>query len=129
MIVATCWICVNPYNFETCCPFGSCVPNFGAALPCGEYTTASSRGKKIPTKPLFYLFFLLALLVRRFKTRVVAALMKKLIKTMAVMLLTTLSASLAAAPFGYSINADSGSNNADSLYLIDLATGDETLRH
>lgn len=44
-------------------------------------------------------------------------------KTMAVMLLTALSASLSAAPFGYSINSDSGSNNADSLYRIDLATG------
>lgn len=52
--------------------------------------------------------------------------MQKLLKTMAVMLLTTLSASLAAAPFAYSINSDSGSNNADSLYLIDLATGEET---
>ena len=52
--------------------------------------------------------------------------MQKLIKTMVVMLLTMLSASLAAAPFGYSINADSGSDNADSLYLIDLATGAAT---
>ena len=39
---------------------------------------------------------------------------------MVVMLLTTLSASLAAEPFGYSINSDSGSDDADSLYLIDL---------
>jgi len=52
--------------------------------------------------------------------------MQKLIKNMAVMLLMTLSASLAAAPVGYSINSDSGSDNADSLYLIDLATGVET---
>ncbi len=52
--------------------------------------------------------------------------MQKLMKTMVVMLLTTLSASLAAAPFGYSINSDSGSDDADSLYLVDLATGDET---
>jgi hypothetical protein len=52
--------------------------------------------------------------------------MQKLMKTMVVMLLTTLSASLAAAPFGYSINSDSGSNDADSLYLVDLATGNET---
>jgi hypothetical protein len=49
--------------------------------------------------------------------------MQKLMKTMAVMLLTTLSASLAAEPFGYSINSDSGTDDADSLYLIDLATG------
>ncbi len=52
--------------------------------------------------------------------------MQKLMKTMVVMLLTTLCASLAAAPFGYSINSDSGSNDADSLILIDLATGAET---
>ena len=53
--------------------------------------------------------------------------MQKLMKTMVVTLLTTLCASLAAAPYGYSINSDSGSNDADSLYLIDLATGAETL--
>ncbi len=52
--------------------------------------------------------------------------MQKLIKTMVVVLLTALSASVAATPFGYSINSDSGTNNADSLYLIDLATGAET---
>ncbi|MEE8494881.1 MAG: IPTL-CTERM sorting domain-containing protein [Xanthomonadales bacterium] len=47
--------------------------------------------------------------------------------TMVVMLLTTLSASLAAAPVvGYSINSDSGTVDADSLYQIDLATGLET---
>ena len=40
--------------------------------------------------------------------------------------LTTVSASLAAAPTGYSINADSPTGNADSLYRIDLATGAET---
>jgi hypothetical protein len=55
------------------------------------------------------------------------ALMQKLMKTMVVMLLTTLSASLAAAPFGYSINSDSGTDDADSLYRIDLASGAETL--
>lgn len=52
--------------------------------------------------------------------------MQKLMKAMAAILLTMLSASLAAAPFGYSINSDSGSGNADNLYRIDLATGDET---
>lgn len=45
-------------------------------------------------------------------------------------LLTTLLASVttvaAAAPVGYSINSDSPSDYADSLYRIDLATGDET---
>jgi hypothetical protein len=53
--------------------------------------------------------------------------MQKFVKIMAVVLLTMLSASLAAAPVAYSINSDSGSNNADSLHLIDLATGTETL--
>jgi hypothetical protein len=52
--------------------------------------------------------------------------MQNFMKTMVVVLLTTLSASLAAAPFGYSINSDSGSSDADSLYLIDLVTGAET---
>ena len=52
--------------------------------------------------------------------------MQKLIKIMGVMLLTTLSASLAAAPFGYSVTADSSSDFTQSLFLIDLATGTET---
>ncbi len=51
--------------------------------------------------------------------------MQKFMKTMVVMLLTTLCASLAAAPYGYSINSDSDSDNHDSLYRIDLATGAE----
>lgn len=42
------------------------------------------------------------------------------------MLLTSLCASLAAAPIGYSINSDSGSANADGLYRIDLETGKDT---
>lgn len=37
-----------------------------------------------------------------------------------------MSASLAAAPIGYSVNSDSQTDNADSLYRIDLATGAET---
>jgi hypothetical protein len=52
--------------------------------------------------------------------------MKQLIITIAIMLLSTLSASLAAAPVGYSINSDSGTENADSLYRIDLANGAES---
>ena len=52
--------------------------------------------------------------------------MQNLMKTVGVMLLTTLSASLAAAPYGYSINSDSASIDADSLYRIDLNTGAET---
>jgi hypothetical protein len=49
--------------------------------------------------------------------------MQKIVKTMVVMLVTALSASLAAAPVGYSINSDSPSGNADGLYRIDLLTG------
>ncbi len=45
---------------------------------------------------------------------------------MVIMLLTALSASLAAAPIGYSINSDSPSGSADGLYRIDLATGVQT---
>ncbi|MEJ8567818.1 hypothetical protein [Elongatibacter sediminis] len=41
-------------------------------------------------------------------------------------LLTALSATVAAAPDGYSINSDSPSGDADSLYRIDLATGAHT---
>ncbi len=52
--------------------------------------------------------------------------MQKLMKTMIVMLLTTLSASLAAAPIGYSITADSNSNFTQTLCRIDRATGAET---
>jgi len=51
--------------------------------------------------------------------------MQKLLKILVVMLLTALSASLAAAPIGYSINSDSGTSNAEGLYQIDLATGAE----
>jgi len=52
--------------------------------------------------------------------------MQKLFNTMVVMLLAALCASLSAAPVAYSINSDSGSNNAEGLYSIDLATGAET---
>ena len=52
--------------------------------------------------------------------------MQKLIKSSLLALLAATSASLAAAPVGYSINSDSGSANADNLYRIDLATGSET---
>jgi hypothetical protein len=52
--------------------------------------------------------------------------MQKLMRTMVVILLTALSASLSAAPVAYSINSDSGSAKAEGLYLIDLATGDES---
>jgi hypothetical protein len=52
--------------------------------------------------------------------------MKQATKTIIFTLLTVLSASLAAAPDGYSINSDSGSSFGDSLYRIDLATGQQT---
>ena len=52
--------------------------------------------------------------------------MQDLSKTLLLTILTLVSASLAAAPTGYSINSDSASGNADSLYRIDLATGVET---
>lgn len=52
--------------------------------------------------------------------------MQKLARTLLIALLTTLSASLAAEPIGYSINSDSPTGNADSLYRINLATGAET---
>lgn len=52
--------------------------------------------------------------------------MTKLIKTLLAITLASLTGLLAAAPVGYSINADSPTDNADSLYRIDLATGEET---
>ncbi len=52
--------------------------------------------------------------------------MKQVIKTIIITLLSTVSASLAAAPDGYSINSDSPSDFHDSLYRIDLATGQHT---
>lgn len=52
--------------------------------------------------------------------------MKQATKTIIIFLLAALSASLAAAPDGYSINSDSPSDLHDSLYRIDLATGQHT---
>ncbi|MDZ4731554.1 MAG: IPTL-CTERM sorting domain-containing protein [Xanthomonadales bacterium] len=52
--------------------------------------------------------------------------MKQATKTIIFSLLTALSASLAAAPDGYSINSDSGSAFSDSLYRIDLSSGQQT---
>jgi hypothetical protein len=52
--------------------------------------------------------------------------MQKLTKTLLAIMLTSLTATLAAAPVGYSINADSPTDNADSLYRLDLGTGAET---
>lgn len=52
--------------------------------------------------------------------------MHKMVKTLLLVLMTSISASLAAAPMAYSVNSDSGSANADSLYRIDLTTGVDT---
>jgi hypothetical protein len=52
--------------------------------------------------------------------------MQKLAKILSITLLTSATAVAAAAPVGYSINSDSASNQADSLYRIDLATGNDT---
>jgi hypothetical protein len=54
--------------------------------------------------------------------------MQKKFRTLMLTLLTVVSASLSAAPVGYSINSDSGSDDSDGLYRIDLATGEEIER-
>lgn len=53
--------------------------------------------------------------------------MQKSLRTLLVFLLSLVTTTLAAAPIGYSINSDSASGNADSLYRINLETGAETL--
>ena len=58
--------------------------------------------------------------------RLVFGPMQKLTKILLCMLLTTFVSSLSAAPIGYSINSDSGSDNSDSLYQIDFLQGTET---
>jgi len=57
------------------------------------------------------------------KARLGSAPMQKLLKTLMITLLTAASASLSAAPVGYSINSDSSTSEPDSLYTIDLSTG------
>jgi hypothetical protein len=52
--------------------------------------------------------------------------MQRVALTLLFVLLTSASASLSAALTGYSINSDSPTANADSLYRIDLETGAET---
>lgn len=52
--------------------------------------------------------------------------MRTLGRTLLILSLMSMAASLAAAPIGYSINSDSQTSNADSLYRIDLASGAET---
>ncbi len=57
------------------------------------------------------------------KARLRSAPMQKLLNTTLSVLLMAASAALSAAPVGYSINSDSGTSEPDSLYQIDLATG------
>ncbi len=52
--------------------------------------------------------------------------MIRLRQTVSALLAALLSAAAVAAPDGYSINSDSGSAAADSLFRIDLSTGKET---
>jgi hypothetical protein len=52
--------------------------------------------------------------------------MKILAATCLYLLAVVLASSAAAAPTGYSINSDSPTDNADSLYRIDLGTGAES---
>jgi hypothetical protein len=54
--------------------------------------------------------------------------MQKLAKTLLLILLTAASGLLSAAPVGYSINSDSGTDDSDGLYILDLATGDQIER-
>ena len=54
--------------------------------------------------------------------------MQKPIRTLLLTLLAAASHSLWAEPVGYSINSDSGSDDSDGLYRIDLATGTEIER-
>lgn len=74
----------------------------------------------------FTYFFLIAYPSRRVLDPADFKPMMQAIKTMIFTLLIALPLSLAAAPDGYSINSDSGSSFADSLYRIDLATGQLT---
>lgn len=54
--------------------------------------------------------------------------MQKQLTVLVIFLLTALSAPLSAAPVGYTVNSDSGTENSDGLYRIDLATGEEIER-
>ena len=50
--------------------------------------------------------------------------MQYLLKTLLITLLTAISVSLAAAPIGYSVNSDDGSEQYhDGLYRVELDTG------
>ncbi len=57
------------------------------------------------------------------KARLGFAPMQKLLKTLSLILLTTASATLSAAPVGYSINSDSATSEPDTLYTIDMSNG------
>lgn len=72
--------------------------------------------------------FLLALLPRVELTRTGIALMQKRVLILMLIFMAAISTSLSAAPVGYSINSDSGEDDSDGLYTIDLATGSEIQR-
>ena len=61
-------------------------------------------------------------------TRLGSAPMQKLIRTWVLIFLTAASATLSAAPVGYTINSDSPSDESDGLYRIDLETGKQIER-
>ena len=54
--------------------------------------------------------------------------MQKRVLILLLIFMTAISTSLSAAPVGYSINSDSGEDDSDGLYTIDLATGSEIQR-
>ena len=54
--------------------------------------------------------------------------MENRLKTLLIVFMTALSASLSAAPVGYSVNSDSPSDLSDGLYTIELANGDTIKR-
>jgi len=54
--------------------------------------------------------------------------MQKRVLILLLIFMTAISTSLSAAPVGYSINSDSGEDDSDGLYSIDLATGSEIQR-
>jgi hypothetical protein len=54
--------------------------------------------------------------------------MQKRVLILMLIFMAAISTSLSAAPVGYSINSDSGEDDSDGLYTIDLATGSEIQR-
>ena len=94
---------------------------------CNQLRNCNTVGERSSSavKVLFCIFFSGTITPRVVSARLGSAPMQKFVKMLLFMLMS-FSATLAAAPVGYSINADSPTDNADSLYRIDLATGAET---